>query len=274
MSTTLVTVSDDRFGRKNGAYKATQHKLTAIIKRSELGINNFFNYTFADNIIGTDFYNANKVLLDDPDPSRNGRAYKPYTILKALEGINDGDFIIYNDCSPELWAYLPDEAYINQARFNIEIIKELCLKNNGILTAFIVWPGGHTHKKYTMDRCMRKMGLEHFAGSYQHASGMWAIQKSDRTVNFVKEWLYYNCIDECCGMGWSNIPNDQSFWLEEWRNKEGHRHDQSISGLLINKIENRLVEVPGDHFAVGLHPYNFLQFCRQDALYNFRESNP
>jgi site-specific DNA-adenine methylase len=48
--------------------------------------------------------------------------------------------------------------------------------------------------------------------------------------------------------------------------KIGHRHDQSISGLLINRMNNRLVKNVGK--------YNFLDYCRIGYEYSFIESNP
>lgn len=284
MSISLVTVSDDRFGRKQGLYRTTQYKVNNIIKNStSLGITKFFDYTIAD-IFNTDFYRQNKQLLDDPDPSRNGRAYKPYAILESLKKINDGDFIIYTDCSPEMWGHFPYNAIINPQKFSTDTIKYLCERNNGILTAHVPWNFGgptihgergyHTHKNFTMNRCMNKMGLMQYADSLQHASGMWMIQKRADTVQFVEEWLHYNLIDECCSMGWASVPNDHSFWVEEHPQKHGHRHDQSISGLLINKRNGNLVEPPYDFDQWGIHPYNFLHFCRLDYAHTFIPSNP
>ncbi|HEY5392151.1 MAG TPA: hypothetical protein VIJ57_08565, partial [Hanamia sp.] len=49
------------------------------------------------------FYQANKVMLDNPDAAINGRLYKPFVILRSLKKINEGDYLIYNDVSPEMW---------------------------------------------------------------------------------------------------------------------------------------------------------------------------
>jgi hypothetical protein len=103
-----------------------------------------------------------------------------------------------------------------------------------------------------------------------HASGMWVIRKSPETVKLVEEWLYWNCIDECCSLGRAEVEDDCSFWDAEEDFKIGHRHDQSISGLLINAMGNKLVEIPDDH--AGMHPYNFLQFARTDVNYKFIDS--
>jgi hypothetical protein len=90
----LVTVTDDRSGRKNSEYGKTQKKIEDLFKRnSQFGIKDFLSLTF-DDILKTDFYQKNKLLLDNVDPARNGRAYKPYAIQQALTQVEEGDFVI------------------------------------------------------------------------------------------------------------------------------------------------------------------------------------
>ncbi len=103
---------------------------------------------------------------------------------------------------------------------------------------------------------------------------MWVIRKTPATVAFVEEWLKWNCIDECASLGPADGDgSNMLYWWQEEHIKMGHRHDQSISGLLINKIGNKLVEIPDD--CAGMHPYNPLQYARTDVKYKFIDSiNP
>jgi hypothetical protein len=275
----LVTVSDDRFGRKEGLYELTQKKIEYIFRNNDqFGINDFLMLNWA-NIEQSNFYKKNKSLLKNTDAARNGRAYKPYVISEGLKKINEGDFLIYTDCSPEMWSI--DKEIEIHPYYNIEILKKNCEGNNSIISAFVKWDtrpilkgclGIHTHENFTTNRCMKKMQLEKYSSCFMHASGMLVIQKLPHTVQFVKEWLYWNCIDECASLGRSEIENDYSFWdYSEEFTKMGHRHDQSISGLLINKMGNNLIDII--HDTEGLHTYNFLNFSREDKEYEFINPN-
>ena len=98
MKTIFVTVSDDRSGRKNGLYGKTQDKVLTFLQNNSFGITDFLFLKY-DDILQTEFYNQNKLILDIVEPAFNGRCYKPYAILEGLNKINDNDFLIYNDVS-------------------------------------------------------------------------------------------------------------------------------------------------------------------------------
>jgi hypothetical protein len=279
--TIFVTISDDRHGRKNGLYGKTQDSVLKYLKQSNLGITDYLFLKFED-IINTEFYNDNKKMLDYTDPAINGRCYKPYVILEGLKKIDEGDYLIYNDVSPELWKFINDNSSIRLDIYSLDVIKELTRQNNDILSSYVNTTfendneNYHRHESFTLNRCMEKMGLTEFKYSLQHASGMFCIRKTEKTVNFVKEWLYYNLIDECASLGYTEPGKESNFWVEEATsteknsiNKSGHRHDQSISGLLINKMDNKLV-VPKDNY----YPtYNFLTFCLIGQPYSFVNTN-
>ncbi len=276
----LVTFSDDRAGRKMGLYSETQDKCYDFFKNKipSFGITDFLFMKFND-IINTDFYNKNKTMLDIREADMNGRCYKPYAILEGLKKINTGDFLIYNDCSPELWSFIDTNNCIDSEKYNINVIKQLCVKNNGILTPFVgAFMGNptenyHRHEFYTLDRCMKKMNLEKYKYSLQHASSMIVLQKTEKSVNFVEEWLKFNLMDECASLGYINEDTknniNRNFWDEEYIHKSGHRHDQSISGLLINKMDNDLIIAPNNFY----HINNFLSYCLLNSNYEFINSN-
>ena len=261
--TVLVTVSDDRQGRKGGAYEQTQKYIVSIMS-------NFVrvhHYTI-DDILK---YSSVPDIMCYSDAGINGRAYKPFVIQRSLNNLKDGDFLIYNDCSPEIWNY---GIY---ADFSLDVIHDLTTRNNDILTAFVKWDyqniphkglGMHIHKYFTTDLCIDTMGLRAYENSYQHASGMMCIRKTPETVNFVEEWLYWNINPKCASLGDPESGTD-GYWQSESDRKIGHRHDQSISGLLLNHRNADLVDILHNE----MNPYNFLQFCRVGQKYSFINSN-
>lgn len=281
----LCTVSDDRSGRKDGLYGETQKKVQRFFEaRPEFGLNQFLMLTW-DDIVKTDFYENNKVLLDNIDPSRNGRAYKAFTVAKGLASLQDGDFLIYSDVSPVMWDVTRAEFMLahysgENKVYDLEVIKNVCASNDGLLAALVRWDsrplprghlGIHTHANFTTNRCMRKMGLEQYAHSLMPASGMLVFQKSAKIEALVDEWLKWNLIDECCALGKAEIPNDYSFWDgEESHLKLGARHDQSILGLLICR-EGYKIAMPPEYPHIPHH--NFLQFCRRGTEYLFINPN-
>lgn len=263
--TILATIADDRAGRKNGQYATTQSRIDALLKASHLPITDYWGLTWGD-IVKTDFYARNKLLLDDVDASRNGRAYKPYTILSALWQIDDGDFCIYSDVSPEMWdiSEVPPEA-------SLGILHANCRAAGDILVSFVKWhteplaPGDlgiHSHRILTTNSCIDKMDCRFFEDSYMPASGMVVIRKTAETVAFVEEWLKYCCDAECSGLGDPAIPGDTSYWEKDVHLKTGHRHDQSIMGLLLSKRDWRAADIRYNH----MNPYNFLQYCLRGEL--------
>jgi hypothetical protein len=289
-SVLFTTIADDRSGRKGGKYSESQDKVLALHKANpQFGIDKFAFWKWAD-IVSTPFYRDNRTLLDHPDPDMNGRCYKPFIILEGLKSMGDGDFVIYNDISPGL-----SSAYqsIDTNVFSLDVIKFLCAHNGGILSSCARFGDNiydHTHENFTTETCMNKMGMQEYRHGLQHASGMMVFQKSKRSMEFVEEWLHWNLIDECASLGpvriadFSNFsykdtasgscingviaPNRYDYWDVEVNagfGKIGHRHDQSISGLLVNKLKNKLVKETDD--------YCFLNFCRKGRNYEFIESN-
>lgn len=282
---TVVSIADDRMGRKEGLYTATQDKIFHILKNNpQLGIDDIVNVRW-EQIEASEWYLENKTLLDNIDAGRNGRAYKPWVILEALKNSEGGDYVVYTDASPEMWK-MPYDSFYPVIYYNTDVIKRLCNSNNNILSIFVKWDtediktgelGKHTHRYFTLDRCIRKMGMEQYTDSFMGASGMWCIRKTPDTMEFVEEWLKWNCDEDCASLGKIDVEDDYSFWTAESHlefgkegYKMGHRHDQSISGLLLNRRDAKLVDILYN----DMNPYNFLQYCRTDVGYKFINSNP
>lgn len=268
MTTALVTVSDDRSGRKGGLYAATQAQAAKLISDAPwLGIDMVRSWTW-DRIVRTPWYEANRLMVDQVQPDMNGRAYKPFVIHSCLRELAPGDFLIYNDASPELWhGRTPDPK-----QHDLAVLKCLCASNGGVLTiqSRFIMPVTHrgdaTHENFTLERCMERMGLSRYRHSLQHASTLVVLQKNARSVEFVEDWLRWNVIDECASLGPAGSGR-HDYWVEEVpkHGKIGHRHDQSISGLLVNAMGLKLLK--------DISSYNFLDVCRRDRQYELIEGN-
>lgn len=284
MKTLFTTVSDDRASRKGGKYSESQDNILELLTNSSLGID-IYHFWKRSDIIDTSFYRDNKIMLDNPDPDMNGRCYKPFVVLEGLKMLDEGDLLIYNDVSPEMWK---DFSSVNTNLYSLDVVRKLCADNGGILTAAANRCGvinDHSHENYTLERCINKMEMQEYRCGLQHASGMMVLQKSKRSLDFAEEWLHWNLIDECASLGpvrenefgptasesngYVILCDRFAYWNEEVAagyGKLGHRHDQSISGLLINRMKNKLVtETTG---------YCFLNFCQKDKEYVFVDSNP
>lgn len=277
--TILVTVSDDRSKRKGGLYGATQDKMFDIFTQNKFvdeqahwKIENIIN---SKNPSVKNFYQENKTMIDNTDAAKNGRLYKPFIIYETLEKLEEGDFLIYSDCSPEMWLMNKDWV-IDKNIYAVEVIKELTVKNRDFLTAFVKWdkefiPSGglgiHTHNNFTMDSCIEKMKGEDQRYSYQCASGMICIRKTAITVGIVDNWLHYNRMPECSCMNVDETEN--SYFDGKAGSKTGNRHDQGILSMLLNQLNYDYVDIIYN----DISPYNFLNFCRKDANYSFINSN-
>ena len=277
--TIFVTVSDDRHGRKGGKYEKTQRHIHNFLKENKsFGVSDHLAITFKEYSQSSEFKN-NFESQSDIRPHVNGRAYKPYAIREALRKIDDGDFLIYNDCSPELWGEVSRGTFKKiPSRFNLEVLKQMCVFNGDILTPYnIAGDNGfkgpqhneHTHKNYTLNKCMDTMGYREYENCFQHASGLIVLRKCDKTVKFVDDWLKWNLVPECAGL---------ETWVEEGRcyggPKHGHRHDQSISGLLVNELGLNLVNTYDvTNKMSNFSNWCFLSLCIRDHEYSFVNSN-
>jgi hypothetical protein len=259
----FVSVSDDRFGRKNGKYSETQDLVSSLIRK--LDFDSIHSWKWED-ILKTDFYEANKRILDHQNPDINGRCYKPFVILESLKSTNPGDFLIYNDVSPEHWRNFSFDRSVH----SLSVIKDLCDANQGILSSEVIWICNgeitpHTHENFTTERCMNRMGLQKYKHSLQHASGMMVFKNTPFVVQYLEEWLYWNLIDECASLtSWHSNENYFSQELDCF-GKIGHRHDQSISGLLLNDRNLKIIKNTGE--------FNFASLCRKDMDYRLIETN-
>ena len=238
----MVSFSDDRDGRKDGLYGITQKKINSFIHASQLNITHI-PYTYAE-LENDQIFKDNKTfMLQSADYS--GRSYKPLIIKRTLELMKDGDLLIYTDCSPELFSIDIDK--IKPELFSFDSLSNLLNLNRGFLALECYWDpysdrkntnnwkGMHVHELFTLNRCMKYMNCEKYEHCLMCASGVLLMKKKEFVVNLIDEWLKYNLIPDCASLG----PSDKNteYWREECDKKFGHRHDQSIISLLMNKYD-------------------------------------
>ncbi len=259
----LVTVSDDRSGRKGGMYGATQTKINNLIGNSQMDIIQE-HYTI-DDLIDCD------PMMVNIDGGKNGRVYKPWAIQNELKKMNNGDYLIYNDCSPELWS-----GEIDVNKYDLNVIRSLTERANGFLVGFVKWDkkpigpgeyGIHTHDNFTLESCIEIMHGEAQRYSYLCASGMICLRKIPLTVAIIDKWLNFNRIKECSCLNYSDIEN--SYWDLKPGKKFGNRHDQSVLSMVLNQLDWNYCDIAYNE----MNPYNFLNFCLPNHDYQFINSN-
>lgn len=256
----LVSVADDRFGRKGGLYGATQDRMTTMLE----GWVRHVPYKYVN------FANCDP-LMENANPGKNGRVYKPWAIQRELNSMQNGDFLIYNDCSPELW---PDQLFLE--RYNLEVIKELTVRADNFLVGFVKWDdktigpnelGSHTHDHFTLESCIKIMDGESYRHSYLCASGMICMRKTPLTEGIVDKWLYFNRMRECSCLNYSDV--EDSYWDLKPGKKFGNRHDQSVLSMVLNQLDWNFCDIAYN----DLNPWNFLNFCLSGHEYKFIPSN-
>lgn len=128
--------------------------------------------------------------------------WKPYIILEKLNEIDFGEFIYYQDSSRY------DFTGIEQ---NIHPICEyMNLNSIELLPGFLIKP-----------ECLKYMGYENnedFLNSFHYQTSPMILKKTNKTVEFITEWLKYCKIPECIV---KNVPY--------------HQCDQAISNILLDK---------------------------------------
>tara|TARA_B110000090_G_scaffold192744_1_gene226408 strand:- start:1508 stop:2296 length:789 start_codon:yes stop_codon:yes gene_type:complete len=166
-------------------------------------------------------YHKNKSIFDEAIGGGYW-AWKPWTILKAMNEAEKGDIVIYQDCGKGL-------KYKN-FRFPKNIIKHV--EKHGAMPGIFV-PIHGNNKKWTHEKCFKIMNCESniYYNSPQVEASISAWKVNNRNIQFIKEWLNYCLNIEVIGNKYTSdnqlIP---------------HRYDQSILTNLVIKNSLRPLE--------------------------------
>lgn len=226
-----MTVTDNKTKHNNGVvlinysderYTRAQKKNT----KSALKVGGFRKViSFGPEDLDDNFRYSNESILR----YRRGGGYwlwKPYIIHKALMMMSEGELLFYCDSGSE---------FVN----SIDSLLSSCGSNFNIVPFEIQT----IEKHWTKRDCFVLMDLdcESIRNSKQICSGFSLWQKSDFTINFVKEWMTYSQDERIV----TDMPN-----VLGQSNYEGfveHRHDQSIFSLLIKKYKIQVYRDPAQH---------------------------
>jgi len=191
------------------------------------GIKNIISYT-DQNLKRTKFYSNYKNILDQP----RGAGYwlwKPFFIYKTMNNLNEGDILIYSDSGA---------VFINSPKSLLKI----ALKEKALL-----FTNNEPNIKWNKRKCLDNMGCnsDKYLYAPQVSAGFQVYVNTYKTRKFVKEWLYYCCVD-----GLIDDTPSNSGEHEEYAAYKEHRHDQSILTNIATKYNIPLYRDPsqgGNH---------------------------
>lgn len=178
-----------------------------------LSVGGFYKViSYSDKDIDKDFYIQNIDILKE----KKGNGYwlwKPYFIKKTLEQMEDGELLYYCDSGSHFIGPINEiiDLIINQdiVPFELQQKEKLWTKKD----AFVLM---NCNDSFFYDTKQR-------LGSFS----LW--KKTDFTMKFVNEWLFYACDKRIL------TDIDNTLGLSNYGGFVDHRHDQSIFSLLTKK---------------------------------------
>lgn len=192
----------------NGPYNKTQGYAASRAKKLKC-FDEIVQYGPED--IDSNFYKKNKKILDEK--RGNGLwLWKPYFILKTLEVLQDGDYVFY--CDSGSYMIRPIQSMLQTMDDDVWLSD----------IPFI-------EKQYTKPELFEIMECnnENYKESNQIQGGFVIVKKSERSMNFIREWL-----NLCCMPGVLSMNTEKKEKAEENGFIE-HRSDQSVISLLAKK---------------------------------------
>lgn len=196
-----INYSDKNFER--------QRKYNTQTAYSKGKVNKVIEYS--PNDLDPEFREKHKKILSY---TRGGGLWlwKPYIILKALELLEEGDYLFYCDAG----AY-----YVNKVQHLVNTLNKTNQSMMGFRLPLLA-------RQFTKKECYRLMNCKE-SGENQILSGYLLFKKDDFCIDFVKEWLKY-ATDERI-----SSPTRFCFEIEEFSDFRTHREDQSIVSNLYYK---------------------------------------
>ena len=190
--------------------------MSTINKKSALEVGEVDeHYSYGPNDLDKEFREKNKDILS----RERGNGYwlwKSYIINKTIiEKLNEGDYLIYTDATM---------IFMNSSRLFIDFLE----KNNASM-----WMHRLRYKEshFTKRDAFILIGVDmpFYSQTNQYMAGIQIYKKSDYTIKFIQEWLYY-CQDKRI------ITDDNNtLGLPNYKRFKENRHDQTVLSLLIKK---------------------------------------
>jgi hypothetical protein len=145
----------------------------------------------------TDFYENNKVLLDQPRGSGYW-AWKPFIILQTMQATAEGDIIIYADAGVEF----------------VENISHITSRLDNIWLFANMWQHAHWCKGDVMK------DINCFTTGNQAQASVIVVRNTIYSRGFIAEWMEWCKAMYLIDDSTSRYPNHPEF--------QEHRHDQAI----------------------------------------------
>ena len=213
----------------NEPYKKAQH-FNSWTGRHIAGIKEVIEYGPED--IDTSFYKSNQYILDQKRGAGEW-LWKPYFILKTLEQINFGEYVFYCDSG---------SFFCRSFKFILESMgdEDIWLCNMPLV-----------EKQWTKPVVFDTLDANtpDITETNQIQGGFICIKKSDKSVDFIREWL-----ESCC-------KQELIMPLREDEEKGAcieHREDQSLisvlskkHGLVPHKDPSQYGRVPEKYYSKG-----------------------
>lgn len=180
-----------------------------------------FIFTEKDLINYPEFWNIHKEFIKKNPRFYGYSIWRPFLIKEIFKDMNEGDIIIYTDAGCE---------------WNIKGLKRL---NEYINIVNNSESGILSFQLSQIEKMWSKMDLIKELNSYdklntrQILSGIFFLQKNERTPVFLQEWYNLMCNYHLIDDSPSILPNYDSF-VE-------HRHDQSCFSLLCKKYNSTIL---------------------------------
>lgn len=150
--------------------------------------------------------------------------WKPYLINKALDMLQDGDWLFYADAGS----------------FFISNIKSLVRCAESTNTEILLFEQPLLNRQFTKREAFVKMGIEDH-GERQLLGGFLLIKKTKSNKEIIREWM------SLCEREDLLSPNRFYLNIDEWDDFIEHREDQSILSLLKIKYQLKSFRDPSDY---------------------------
>jgi len=226
----------------NGKFIESQKVLES--KSYQMGADIVINY--GNHSLDKEFVKQNYDILKNAKGS-GFWLWKPYLILKTLLESDDGDIILYSDSGMypiENLKYL----------FNLTKENDICL--------FQVH--NQINKVWTKYDCFDIMDCtsEKYYNSQQVCGAPQVYKKTDKSIKFVQEWLYF-----CKNI---NAITDIQSQKQNFKEFKEHRHDQSILTNLAIKNDISIYRDPSQY---GNDFINEYKNSKYPQIFNLHRGN-
>jgi len=158
--------------------------------------------------------------------------WKPYFILKTLEGIKDGDYLFYCDSG---------SFYVNTVNYLISAMNSVNQSVLGFELPLIM-------RQFTKKETFKIMSSNAYDEN-QNLATFILFKKDDFSLKFVKEWLSFCCDERALSAEY--FLSD----VQEFDDFISHREDQSIFSILYKKYALISFRDPSQF---GLRPFEYL----------------